>query len=81
VQGFIFGFHVSGIENPSLLEVNYYEPSLWNGGVFGFEGSVICTILSVAAIIAMYFYFKKYVSLISSEVPTEKDLRSESELS
>jgi membrane protease YdiL (CAAX protease family) len=81
VQGFIFGFHVSGVNNPSLLEVNYYQPGIWNGGAFGFEGSVICTILSVVAIIAMYFYFKKYPKLTSQEVFIEKDLRSESELS
>jgi membrane protease YdiL (CAAX protease family) len=81
VQGFIFGFHVSGNNNPSLLEVKYYYPSPWNGGAFGFEGSVVCTILSVAAIIAMYFFFRKYAGITPQEVFIEKDLRSESELS
>lgn len=59
-QGFIFGFHVSGIENPSLWEVKYDEPDLWNGGVFGFEGSLMCTILLLVSIMAIYFYFRKH---------------------
>jgi membrane protease YdiL (CAAX protease family) len=81
VQGFIFGFHVSGNNRPSLLEVNYYHPNLWNGGAFGFEGSLICTILSAGAIIAMYFYFRKYAKLTGSEIPAEKDLQAQNELS
>jgi membrane protease YdiL (CAAX protease family) len=59
VQGFIFGFHVSGLDNPSFFEVKYYQPDIWNGGVFGFEGSVVCTILSVISIGGMFVYFKK----------------------
>jgi membrane protease YdiL (CAAX protease family) len=80
VQGFIFGFHVSGISNPSLLKVNYYQPDFWNGGAFGFEGSLMCTILCVAAIVAMYFYFRKY-ALLTSEAAPENEIVKDSELS
>lgn len=46
IQGSILGFHVSGNEigNP-LLALHIPENNLLNGGEFGFEGSIVCTIL------------------------------------
>ncbi len=40
-----FGFNVSGLDVYSLIEINYTSANLFNGGEFGFEGSVF----SVAA--------------------------------
>lgn len=81
-QGFIFGFHVSGIDNPSLVEVKYYEPNVWNGGVFGFEGSVICTILSIVSITLVYLYFRKYAAqLQSASVPAVNETLAEHRIS
>lgn len=73
VQGFIFGFHVSGIDNPSLFEVKYYQPDIWNGGVFGFEGSAVCTILSVIGIGGMFLYFKKNTLTLNTTDVTPVD--------
>ena len=73
MQGFIFGFHVSGLDNPSLLEVKYYQPDIWNGGVFGFEGSVLCTILLGISIGGMFVYFNKNTVILTTANVTPVD--------
>ena len=56
-QGTIFGFNVSGKEIDSLMEISYQEANKWNGGDFGFEGSLYSLILSLVAIaVAIVLY-------------------------
>jgi membrane protease YdiL (CAAX protease family) len=63
-QGTIFGFNVSGNDNYSLLQINYSNPSIWNGGGFGFEGSVLSIVFQVVAIYLIYnHYNNKRVTL------------------
>lgn len=46
IQGSIFGFNVSGGEFfQSLITLQFPSHNLINGGSFGFEGSIICTIV------------------------------------
>ncbi len=46
IQGPILGYEVSGnILGESLLLTHLPEASILNGGAFGFEGSIICTVL------------------------------------
>lgn len=58
LQGSVLGYEVSGIKVfPSLLQLRLPEENLINGGHFGFEGSIICTILMIigtALIIGWY---------------------------
>lgn len=58
IQGSILGYEVSGTQMyPSLIEQYLPENNILNGGNFGFEGSIICTILTLigtAVIIAYY---------------------------
>jgi membrane protease YdiL (CAAX protease family) len=73
VQGFVFGFHVSGTDVPSFFEVKYYQPGIWNGGVFGFEGSAVCTILLAISIGGMFVYFKKNTLTLNTTEVTRVD--------
>lgn len=51
-QGPIFGYQVSGNDFcPPVLPHAPVEANLWNGGDFGFEGSLLCTLLLLVAIV------------------------------
>lgn len=51
LQGAVLGFGVSGNRpSDSLLRLHLPENNLLNGGVFGFEGSLVCTFLLLLVI-------------------------------
>lgn len=52
VQGPVLGFRVSGLSFESILSIESTGPVLLTGGEYGFEGSIMCTILLSAAFIA-----------------------------
>ncbi|RDC57313.1 CPBP family intramembrane metalloprotease [Pedobacter chinensis] len=58
-QGTILGFSVSGIKFPSILMQERLENNIWNGGDFGFEGSMLCLVFQIISIIAVYRLFKQ----------------------
>ncbi|NDW11572.1 CPBP family intramembrane metalloprotease [Bacteroides sp. 214] len=50
IQGPVLGFEVSGTNMFSpLLTISRPEENILNGGLFGFEGSILCSIISLAA--------------------------------
>ncbi|MPR32899.1 CPBP family intramembrane glutamic endopeptidase [Salmonirosea aquatica] len=57
-QGPIFGFNVSGNNFYNLFLTEYSAPTIWNGGAFGFEGSIVCLFFQLIAILAVYVVFK-----------------------
>ena len=59
VQGPLLGFAVSGATTPKWLSHTLNGSSLWTGGVFGFEGSMLCLILLCVASAAVYYHFRK----------------------
>lgn len=62
IQGPVLGYEVSGNKfGLSLLNLRLTDNTLINGGAFGFEGSLICTVLMVvfAALIIWWFERKK----------------------
>lgn len=61
-QGPVFGFHVSGNTYYSFLLTEYQTPTIWNGGAFGFEGSVLCTVFQLIAIGIVFIIFKDRIS-------------------
>jgi Predicted metal-dependent membrane protease len=73
-QGTIFGFNVSGMEIYSLIQTKYSTPTIWNGGKFGFEGSVLAIIFETLTIIGLYFLFRyrKPAELPVSELITDE---------
>lgn len=74
-QGPIFGFNVSGNEMYSLITQSRTADTLWNGGKFGFEGSLFCTILQVIIIGGLWWYYhQKEIDrseVVVSEIITE----------
>lgn len=58
VQGPVLGYEVSGLSLPSILTQIQNGPELLTGGRFGFEGSILDTILSLIAIAIVYFIYK-----------------------
>ena len=57
-QGTIFGFNVSGKDTYSLIVTKENTLNIWNGGNFGFEGSILSTILQLIAIGIVLIIFK-----------------------
>ncbi|GHT01480.1 hypothetical protein AGMMS49525_02300 [Bacteroidia bacterium] len=64
VQGYVFGFNVSGNEYYSLIGQQRFEDNLLNGGSFGFEGSILCTILILVTIVSFFLCFRKKTRLL-----------------
>lgn len=51
LQGPILGYNVSGEKVTSVLIIHHNEKNIITGGDFGFEGSIVCTILSFMLIV------------------------------
>jgi len=67
-QGPIYGFEVSGIDSQSLISHNIKGASMITGGNFGFEGSILLTIIMTIVIFLMYRYYHQTVPLNQSNV-------------
>lgn len=72
IQGPVLGYEVSGINFcPTMLKLSLPEPSIWNGGAFGFEGSVICSVLCIIATVGIIWYFERRTVASEVAVPAE----------
>ena len=59
-QGSIFGFRVSGIElRESLLLSKNVTDNIYNGGAFGMEGGLFCTLVEITGIIVCIYLINK----------------------
>ena len=64
IQGSVLGYKVSGNEfsNENLLILHFPEENLINGGTFGFEGSILCSLLLVlGTVFILRHYYKGLV--------------------
>jgi len=59
LQGPIFGYSVSGQNIKSLFSVELVGNETLNGGEFGFEGSLLCTIMLIVSIASIMVYYRK----------------------
>jgi membrane protease YdiL (CAAX protease family) len=59
-QGPILGFEVSGYAAPGVLQQTLKGSDLVTGGEFGFEGSVVCLFINLAAVILLGAYYVGY---------------------
>jgi membrane protease YdiL (CAAX protease family) len=62
-QGPLLGSKVSGLSMPSLLQLQTTGDQLVTGGDFGLEGSILNTLLSVAAVLILAWAFERKYSL------------------
>jgi len=60
IQGTVLGFEVSGQSVSSIFRHNYENATIWNGGGFGFEGSLISIILLIMSIITLHILYKRF---------------------
>lgn len=54
LQGNLYGFSVSGLSIPTILETNSQSPIWLSGGEFGAEGSFVSTVVFLLAIIYLW---------------------------
>lgn len=60
-QGPVFGYDVSGLKLTTLLQQSASGPEVWTGGPFGFEGSLLCVLLTIIVILTLsHFFIRKY---------------------
>lgn len=60
IQGPVLGYEVSGNNfGRTLLTLNFPESNLINGGVFGFEGSILCTVLIVLCTAGIIWWYER----------------------
>lgn len=55
----VLGFNVSGKDLYSVVEFSIKEKNLWNGGVFGFEGSIFSVIAMTISIAIIFIYYQR----------------------
>ncbi|MCB2231399.1 CPBP family intramembrane metalloprotease [bacterium] len=70
-QGAVWGSPVSGIGLPSILKLEFVGPELWTGGSFGFEASLLATIVTALATILIHF---RYRNNAATAAPSEERL-------
>lgn len=70
IQGPILGYKVSGQTTESVITINQVGNDFIHGGEFGFEGSIVCTILIVLAIIGIMYYYRKNINGQPISIPT-----------
>lgn len=63
-QGTIFGFNVSGHVTYSLFTQSRTADTIWNGGKFGFEGSVLSLVFQIVALLALWWYYSKRSAIL-----------------
>lgn len=63
IQGPILGFEVSGQEIQSVITQQITGNELITGGEFGFEGSLIATILIAISVFILDWFFRKHEAL------------------
>ena len=62
-QGAIFGFNVSGMEFHSVFIQKTQHNNIWNGGAFGFEGSILCILFQMIGILILFLIYNSSVKL------------------
>ena len=60
-QGPVFGFPVSGISMDGFIKQQQVGSEIITGGSFGFEGSILCSMLLITAIFAADRYYNKTI--------------------
>lgn len=58
MQSPILGSPVSGAVTPSILTLDFTGSNLITGGKFGFEGSLVTTVVTIVAILVVHFTYR-----------------------
>ena len=63
LQGPVLSYNVSGTAPTGIFNHNIAGPGILTGGIFGFEGSIICIALSVVSIIVLVFLHTRKIAV------------------
>ena len=64
IQGPVLGYQVSGNNFLfTMLKLNMPEKNVLNGGAFGFEGSLICTVLMILFTVLIIWWGEKRTAI------------------
>jgi len=72
IQGPVLGYEVSGSASEGMFKVVDTGNQLINGGSFGFEGSLICTLLIIPAIVLVVWYQQRRTTPAAAVVVNEE---------
>jgi membrane protease YdiL (CAAX protease family) len=64
IQGPVLGYNVSGQKTESVFNTTPIGNPIISGGEFGFEGSILCSVLIVLVCSAIFLYYEKKRKLI-----------------
>lgn len=67
-QGPVFGYKVSGIDTPSVLQQYITGPAWLNGGAFGLEGSVLSMLLNLLLIAVLVIVYNRKESTVPNKL-------------
>lgn len=76
-QGILLGYKVSGTDAPGLLTAKPIGNGYWSGGIFGIEGSFVCTIVLLVLIV---YLMVRYPIAPVEEAAFETELEEEMEI-
>lgn len=57
-QGIVYGMPVSGLDVPGIVTTSFSEYNLLNGGLFGIEGGILTTLITLIAFAFVGFYYR-----------------------
>jgi membrane protease YdiL (CAAX protease family) len=66
----LFGFNVSGNDHYSIISTTFDQANIWNGGKFGFEGSLLGSLFQIPTIIYVYLKYQGRTINTSSQAPS-----------
>lgn len=69
----LLGFNVSGQGSYSIITTSFNKETIWNGGNFGFEGSVIALLFQPAAIVVIFYLFKNRIPAPDTRLAINSD--------
>jgi uncharacterized protein len=72
IQGPVLGYEVSGSASEGVFKVVDTGNQLINGGSFGFEGSLVCTLLIIPAIVLVVWYQQRRTTPAAAVVVNEE---------
>jgi uncharacterized protein len=73
IQGPVLGYEVSGTTSNGIFKVVDTGSQLINGGTFGFEGSLICTLLMIPAIILVVWHQQRRTTPAAAVIVNEEE--------
>lgn len=58
VQGVLYGMPVSGLSIPGIFHTEFTSSNLLNVGLFGIEGGIITTIMTLLSFLFVWYYYR-----------------------